>query len=239
MKNFFRSNLEVLWQVLLFTIMLVSGWATPTEIVIIYAIETVIIGAFHALKMLIAGFGSTRNSGVNALGWTLFFAIHYGFFTFIQTTFFFVFLSMSDDRIVDDFGLQNFQTALGFEGVQIAIAVLSVSLLIRLYRNFIRPARYLTVDIKSYMFVPYLRIVIQQFVAILPGFFIIFFDGGYVAAFILILLRAILEMFLNRMKTNAAFTEKCVNYLAAQSAKNEKGVDKKELRDFLQLVLEE
>jgi hypothetical protein len=158
---------------------------------------------------------------------------------FVQTTFFFVFLSSGDARIADEIGLGNFQTVLGFEGVQIAIAVLSISLTIRLYRNFIRPRRYASIDVNKYMFVPYLRVVVQQFVAILPGLFFILFDGGFVAAIILILLRAAVEFILNSISKNPEMKVKVVEFIFKQGKKNEKVLEKKEIEDFIQLVLDE
>lgn len=239
MKELVRANIEVIWQLVLFFILLFSGWATPTDIVVIYAIETIVIGLFHALKMVFIGFSKGIGERFEIFGLTIFFLFHYGVFVFIQTTFFFVFLSTGDERIVDDFGLENFQTVLGFEGVQIAIVVLSVSLTIRLYRNFIRPRRYAIVDVKKYMFVPYLRVVIQQFVAILPGFFFIFLDGGFAAAIILILLRAAVEFVLNTIGKKPEMKAKVVDFLLKQGGKNEKAVEKEEIEDFIQLVLDE
>lgn len=239
MNVFLRSNSDVLLQAALFTVMLFAGWLTPTDVVIIYALETVIIGIFHAIRMLIVGWAGKRESGGTTIAMVLFFCVHYGLFVFVQTTFFFVFLSFSDDRIVQGIGWENFTAVLGFEGVQWSIAVISASLFIRMVRNFILPGRFLKLELKEYMFVPYLRIIVQQFVAIIPGFFIILFNGGYVVALVLILLRAALEMVLNRMKSNEEFIDKCVAFIVKQSATKDKPVNPEEVRNYFRMVLDE
>ena len=97
---------------LLFIAALIGGTIDSTEMVIIYVMETLIIGFYHIIKMIIAGFAQKKIS--QSIGLALFFTVHYGFFVFIQTTFFFVFLSMNDNRISDSFGLENFETVFKF-----------------------------------------------------------------------------------------------------------------------------
>lgn len=239
-----RSNLDTVFQVILLFAFLAIGWATPTDIVIIYALETILIGVFHVIKMLVVNFhpgNKNETNPISGIFYTIFFMVHYGFFVFIQTTFFFVFLSMNDDRISDGIGFENFWRVLQFDGVQLSVAVVSVALFIRMIRNFFWTGRYKKVVLLEYMFVPYLRIIIQQFVAIVPGFFIIFFDGGLVAAILIILLRAALEIVLTKAKHNEEFKKKCADYLFKQSLKaNEKPtVTSEQAERFIDMVVNE
>lgn len=239
-----RANLDTLFQVILLFVLLAIGWATPTDIVIIYALETILIGLFHVVKMLVVNFhpdNKEESSGIPGVFLIIFFLIHYGFFVFIQTTFFFVFLSMNDDRISDSFGFENFWNVLQFDGVQISVAVVSIALLIRMIRNFFWTGNFKRVGLLEYMFVPYLRIFVQQFVAIVPGFFILFFDGGLIAAILVILLRAALEVILTKAKRNEEFKKKCADYLFKQ---NDKPGQKSKITDeqaerFIDMVINE
>lgn len=237
MIHFVRTYLDVIWQCLLYLLLLFSGWASPLDMVVIYAIETIVVGIFHAFRMLILTFGSTPDNRKNGLGMTLFFLVHYNLFTLIQTGFFFVFLAMSDERISSGFDLHNFITILRIEGVQFALLVMCLSQVIRLYFNFIHKADYQGIEVKTYMFVPYVRIFVQQFVAILPGFFILLFEGGYVAAICLIVLRSLLDGYLTRMKADGRFVKKSAEYLAKKSNAQGKTLDRNRVQNFLELVV--
>lgn len=237
MAQFIRNYLDVIWQFCFYLALLFSGWSAPGDILIIYAIETILIGLFHAFRMIVLSLNARYIETDRGIGLTLFFLVHYNLFTFIQTGFFFTFLASSDQRISEGFGLENLWTVLHFQRVQWAIAVLFVSLLVRLYFNFLRPANYRDIEIEQYMFVPYLRIFVQQFVAIIPGFFVMFFDGGYAAAVLLIALRSALDGLLVRLRLHPGFAEKCVDYLMKQSAKQGEKADRSEIRKFLETVV--
>jgi len=242
MKTIFgRFNFAAIVQALVLICMLIIGWVDSTDIVIIYALETVLIGIFHVFKMLIISFyGTHKNSKrESGIALTLFFIVHYGFFVFIQTTFFFTFLSMNDKRIKNDIGFDNFYTVMQFKGVQAAALVIVVSLLIKLFRNFLAQEKYINVSIQTFMFVPYLRIILQQFVAILPGFFIIFFDGGFITAIILIILRTGFDLLLNRLKTSKSFMDRASEFLAQPKKGEAPKTTPEEVRTFLNLVVDE
>lgn len=237
MTDFVRTYLDVIWQCLLYLLLLFLGFASPLDIVIIYAIETIVIGIFHAFRMLILTYGSSAENRKNGLGMTLFFLVHYNMFTLLQTGFFFVFLAMSDERISSGFSFQNFITVLKIEGVQLALFVMLLRQVIRMYFKFIRKAEYRDVDVKTYMFVPYFRIFVQQFVAIIPGLFILFLDGGFVAAILLILLSSLLDGFLARMRVDGVFIHKSTEFLVKRSNAQGKLLDRSQVQKFLELVV--
>jgi len=243
MKNGIMQNNKTIWLTPLFYIfLLLIGKISPTEIVILYAIETVVIGFFHILIMLVLTFQKKNNTRQNLKGlfYTFFFTIHYGFFVFIQTTFFFVFLSMEDNRISDAIGIQNFINILQFKGVQIGLLFMIISYGLRFWFNFYKSGYYKNLPVELYMFQPYLRIFIQQFVAILPGFFIIFGKAGLAAAIILIVLRTITDYYIDKMRNSPSFFHKMFPKLFKTLAhKKEDDKERKTAEDFLKMIVNE
>jgi len=243
LKDLFTLENKNVWLTALFYIaLIVIGQLSATEFVIVYAIETIIIGLFHAIKMLTITFLSKTMQGDKGkgVGLTLFFLVHYGFFVFIQTTFFFVFLSMGDDRISDDFGISNFITILQIKGVQVALTLMVISHALKFWFNFYRNKRYENIDLGLYMFQPYVRIIIQQFVAIVPGFFIIFGNGGLAVAIVLILIRTIVDLFISQIKNDEGMFQKAVDFFMKDYKKNDdKRLEEEKVVQFLKLITEE
>lgn len=243
LKELFSLENKNVWLTALFYIALILiGRLSATEFVIVYALETIIIGVFHVVKMLTITFlsNSMKNEKASGFGLTLFFLVHYGFFVFIQTTFFFVFLSMGDDRISDGLGVANFLTVLKFEGVQVALVLMLISHIFKYWFNFYKNKRYEEINLALFMFQPYVRIIIQQFVAIVPGFFIIFGNGGYAVAIVLILIRTGVDLFLSRIKSNEKAFNKAVNFFMKDYKKNnDKRLEEEKVVEFLKMVTEE
>lgn len=243
LKDLFTLDNKNVWLTALFYIaLIVIGRLSATEFVIVYALETIVIGIFHAIKMLTITFfsDSMKNDKGKGVGLTLFFLVHYGFFVFIQTTFFFVFLSMGDDRISDSLGVSNFLNVLQFEGVQIALVLMIISHAFKFWFNFYKNKRYQEVELALYMFQPYVRIIIQQFVAIIPGFFIILGNGGYAVAVVLILIRTVVDIFLSQIKNDEKMFQKAVNFFMKDYKKNnDKRLEEEKVIQFLKMVTEE
>lgn len=243
MKNFITRNNQNIWITpLLYIFLLLIGKISPTEIVILYVIETVVIGFYHIIKLLVIGFQkkNTQRQNLKGLFYTFFFSVHYGFFVFIQTTFFFVFLSKEDSRISDSFGLQNIINVLQFSGVQLGLAFMLVSYGLRFWFNFYKSGYYKTVHIEIYMFQPYLRIFIQQLVAILPGLFVIFGKAGLVAAILLIVIRTITDYYLEKMRTEPKYFEKMFNNLFKTLAhKSSEDEERKQAETLLRMMINE
>lgn len=221
MQTFFQKYDLNVWLMPLFYLgLLFTGEISSTDVVILYALETIVIGIFHLFKLLLVsfshGFLKEKFLGISYMG---FFALHYGIFVFVQTTFFFVFLAMEDPRITADIGFENFATVLHFQGVQNGLAFLVVSYLLKFWFGFYRSGYYKTIDIQSYFFQPYLRIFIQQFVAIVPGFFIIFGKAGFVAAIMLIIIRSFTDFYIDKMRTDPKYFYKGFNFLFKKKIK--------------------
>lgn len=237
-----RENKSVWLNALFYIALIVVGRLSATEFVIVYALETMIIGVFHAIKMLTITFLSSemKNKRGEGVGLTLFFIVHYGFFVFIQTTFFFVFLSMGDDRISDSFGLSSFLTVLQFKGVQMALVLMLLSHAFKYWFNFYKNYRFQEVNLALYMFQPYVRIIIQQFVAIIPGFFIVFGNGGIAVAIVLIIIRTLVDLFFAKIKTSEVAFQKAVNFFMKDyKGNNDKRLEEEKVVQFLKLITEE
>ncbi len=147
---------------------------------------------------------------------------------------------MGDDRISDSFGLSNIITVLQFEGIQVALVLMLFSHIFKFWFNFYNNQRYQNVEIGLYMFQPYVRIIIQQFVAIVPGFFIIFGNGGLAVAIVLILIRTIVDIFLSQIKNDERMFQKAVDFFMKDYKKNEdKRLEEEKVIQFLKMVTEE
>ena len=222
--------------------LLIFGAISATEIVILYAIETIVVGLFHVIKLLFISFLRADSPKKKWTGFSYagFFIIHYGIFVFVQTTFFFEFLSMEDQRISDSIGFQNFITVLGFPGIQVGLALMLISYAMRFWIIFYQSGYYKTVQVESYIFQPYLRIFIQQFVAILPGIFIIFGNAGFVAAVLLIIIRGVVDFYIEKMRADPVYFTKAFNFLFKEKIKEGlEGNDKVEAEKFLKMIVNE
>lgn len=241
LTHFFTKENQSVWLMALFyLLLLLTGKISATEMVILYAMETVIIGAFHVLKMFVLTFKKGNSKEEKGMGvfFTFFFIIHYGFFVFLQTSFFFLFLSFADDRITDSFGLQNINTILGLEGIKIGLVFLIITNFLKFWFNFYKSDYYKGLRVELYMFQPYIRIIIQQIVAILPGFFIIFGKSGIAVAIVLIVVRTIIDVAMDKAKNNEHFFNKVLHKFIINL--DEEDVEKKEQAvSFLKMIIKE
>lgn len=240
MNAFFQKYDFNVWLMPIFyLVFLFIGEISATDVVILYTVETIMIGIFHLLKLLMISIAQGgQKEKFRVIFHIGFFTFHYGIFVFVQTTFFFFFLSMEDPRISDDFGFQNFATVSHFPGVQNGLAFLVISYLLKFWFGFYRSQYYKTVDIEVYFFQPYLRIFIQQFVTIIPGFFIIFGNAGFIAAILLIVIRSVTDYFIDKMRTDPVYFEKAFNFLFKEKIKE--GISEKdrvEAENFLKIFL--
>lgn len=163
------------------------GW-DGKGIIVVYILETVVIGILNALKMLIVYFvnglrneDESKNSftqGVSGLGLIPFFLFHYNFFIFVQSVLFFAFSSMWEaGRGPEPFNvIANFSLYLTEDNL-IALGSLLLANMAYFITDFIVPRKYETQSMQSLMMAPYKRIFLQQFLVILGGF-IFMLTGG-------------------------------------------------------------
>jgi hypothetical protein len=177
------------------------GWHADA-IVVAYFFETVIIGLFHIIKMLIVYFSGNaqrealRNATVEQqkqTGFFLipFFCIHYFFFLFVQSVFMFMFISNDTGNSFNV--IANYAAMLQREDVQQAVLVSCFTHAAMTMRDFILPKLYHEYSLAGMFFQPYGRVLLQQIVVILSGFFFMLFNGALVLAILLILFRTALD----------------------------------------------
>jgi len=178
------------------------GW-DAAQIFLVYALETVIIGAVNVLKMatvtiFVKPSDTWENGDSKSMqsGWffIFFFIIHYGFFVFVQTQLFFAVSGLIKDGSM--FGkYAQVPAALGEDGTFLFISFI-VYHLVQAYLGFIRTGQYKTISMGRLMFQPYIRIVIQQIVVILGSMFLTF-GLGKIFIVVLVGVTIFFEVFVN------------------------------------------
>ena len=170
---------------------------------IVYCLETVIIGIFNVLKMIIVtvlvrtpdenvSFGTGRN--INALFLIPFFIFHYGLFVFIQTQMFFhVSNILNDDRFITSYSEVIEQ--MGPEG-KMVLLIFVISYSLQTFYSFGFSGQYKTIGISRLMFQPYARIFVQQFVVIIGSIFMSL-GAGKVFMLVFIALKIMFEVYIN------------------------------------------
>ena len=159
------------------------GWSV-SNILALYWLETVIIGAFNIVKIL-ASQGAPLKSMSGKMFLSLFFAVHYGMFTMVHG----VFLGQmfQEGMTVLDYlneGQFLIWTALGF------IVSHGISMLM----NFFGRGEYQARSAHNQMFAPYGRIVIMHIVVILGGALAIRFGEPIWALIVMIVMKVMMDL---------------------------------------------
>lgn len=181
-----------------------EGW-DPKQMFLVYCLETIIIGGYNVIKMIIVTLDRKRDiwegAGGNKTmitGWffILFFIVHYGFFVFIQTG---IFAGVSGLNANSDFGPLTFLSKI-FSYLSLdAKMVLYIFITMygfRMLFDFILSGKYRSSSLGLLMFQPYLRIFIQQFVVILGSMFLAF-GAGKIFMLIFVAIKIYAEVFIN------------------------------------------
>lgn len=183
------------------------GWRSDA-IVVAYFFETAIIGLFHVVRMLIVYFSGREQKAImrntdpenlkkNGFSMIPFFCIHYFFFLFVQSVFMFVFLESETGGISNAFNVVgNYAKMLQRSDIQQAVLVSFFTHAAILMRDFILPQAYHEYSLSAMFFQPYGRVILQQIVVILSGFFFMLFNGAKVLAVMLIIFRTALDAWL-------------------------------------------
>jgi hypothetical protein len=181
-----------------------EGW-DPRQMFLVYCLETIIIGGYNVIRMIIVtlyrkkdvweGAGGSR---IMVRGWffILFFIFHYGFFVFIQTA---IFAGVSGLPSSGSFGPFTFLGKIFSYLTMDARTVLYIFVVmygLRMMFDFIVSGRYRRTSLGVLMFQPYLRIFIQQFVVILGSIFLAF-GAGKIFMFIFVIIKLYAEIFIN------------------------------------------
>lgn len=193
------------------------GW-NPVEAFIVYALETLIIGAITNLKLLVATIYKGRDTWYNGphvqevsgFFFMLFFTIHFGMFAAIQTAIF----SNVAEIIPPGKGMLYFffhfyeyiNRDIGF-----MLAAFVVSYLAESFVPFMVRGEYKTIPMIRLMFQPYGRIFVQQVTVIAGSMFLVL---GWGKGFILVF--AIVKIVFSVLVNYNAFLDKAMADMKSQ-----------------------
>lgn len=181
----------------------VWGW-DPKEIFMVYALETVVVGLFTFLKLLIVTITRKRDKWYNegkvtqasGIFFMLFFLAHYGIFVAVQTGLFIQVSGIGKEHQAGFFDFfVHWPRYLGPDGYYMLIGFL-VSYAFQLVWNFLRTGQYKTAPMMILMFQPYGRIFIQQVTVILGSIFLTF-GAGKIFILIFAFVKIIFEVFVD------------------------------------------
>jgi hypothetical protein len=152
-----------------------AGRADVFTIVMVYWMESSVIGLFNVLKMAFArGVGSSFRAKA---GLITFFIFHYYMFMFAQLVFILSFMnSFLTPKLLLNFNFRMLFWAL-FAGHAIAFV-----------SDYINSGQFLLASPGNLMFLPYGRVFVQQFVVVLGGFLLMRFNLGTANVFLFVLI---------------------------------------------------
>lgn len=194
-----------------------------------YFLETILIGGFNIAKMYMCYRYHPKSK--HFLAKALFFLAHYGGFVAIQSIFLFAIFMLGNSSFVKEpFNLiSNYASVLQLEGIPYIVAILGIGQFLKYIFDFLQPKKYLVFTMDEVMFKPYFRIIIQQFVVILGGFFMILNEASVISALLLVLLRFIVDFIFVGIKENSVFLDSLVDRLYKPNGKQTKAEIRKAL----------
>ena len=157
------------------------GW-TVTSVLVLYWIETVIIGIMNVPRILATGSGLKTRVFI-----ALFFIVHFGGFCYGHA--FFLKEAFNATPVFDS--LFDFQNELS--PLLISAIAFFISHLFGLIISFFGPVKYRDREPNVQVFMPYGRIFIMQFVVLIGGGFVQILGAPIAALIILILLKTGLD----------------------------------------------
>jgi hypothetical protein len=192
-----------------------EGW-DPKQMFLVYCLETVIIGLYNIIKMLIVTLIKKKdvweNNGsrsmVSGFFFILFFIFHYGLFVFVQTSMFIGVSSFKDSALGSPFTFFFRLPSLLSPEAQLLLFIFIGVYGVQMMMDFIVSGTYKTISLGTLMFQPYLRIFIQQIVVIFGSMFLVF-GAGKIFILIFVVIRIGFELFLpyDRILTKAALLQ--------------------------------
>lgn len=179
------------------------GWSAK-EVFLVYCLETIIIGGFTLLKLLITGLivkkDTWQNQGVVSKQpfwfFMLFFIMHYGLFVGVQMGIFFSVSGIGDEHGINFWNFFTKWPSLLTNEAYIMLGVFILSYGFRLTTDFILTGDYKTSSLGYLMFQPYGRIFIQQITVILGSMFLSF-GAGKVFILIFAAIKIFFEVFID------------------------------------------
>ena len=180
------------------------NWSAK-EVFLVYCLETIIIGGFTLLKMLITGLIVKKDTWETQGGskskqpfwfFMLFSLLHYGFFVAIQMGMFFMVSGIGDEYGLTFYNFFSKWPSMLTNDAYIMLGVFIVSYGFRLTTDFILSGDYKTSSLGYLMFQPYGRIFVQQ-VTVIVGSIFLSFGAGKIFIFIFALIKIFFEVFVD------------------------------------------
>lgn len=176
------------------------GWE-PLLVILIYAMETIIAGIFNIIKMITVIGSSKAQPGQQSSYWSWalvpFFILHYNFFVMVQLT---MLLGMAEMWGLDlPSGLLNLPQKIGYvldNQTMLGLGGIATGYLYDYIWNYLRLNRYLETSADVQMMEVYPRIIVQQFVVILGGWFLLLPHSAYFVLGVLVIVKSYAEMFI-------------------------------------------
>jgi hypothetical protein len=170
------------------------------DVVILYWIENLVIGAFNVLRILLAaGGGAAGRAGRGLLA--AFFAFHYGFFCFVHGVFLahlFAPRAAGIDAVLLDM--------LREPGLLAAIAALVASHGYSFVRNYLGRGEHRNVDARRLMSRPYGRIVLVHVFVIAGGFLVQALESPVLLLVLFVALKTAIDYAMHRRERRALAT---------------------------------
>jgi hypothetical protein len=170
-------------------------------VIILYMMESIIIGLAHALRLLFYGnkFRDKQddNFKLGNYGLTLFFLFHYFFFVFVQSVLLFGFVEGGYPGLKDGFNVLHNYSLFFVEPYKVAIYAFIGSQIVYTIREIMLTHPYEDLSAGEYMFLPYSRIFVQQFVVIF-GAMIYMLSGSITAVVVLLIILKTLAEYLGQ-----------------------------------------
>lgn len=215
-----KFNALIWFQFILFVVLLLTGQINAINFVVIYFLESIIIGIFHFFFLL-----SLKNQPLDSDGnrvfISIFFLIHYMFFIFVQSIFLFNIIGPKIPEIDNSFNvLKNILIAIRLDGMFPLIGFVLLSQSFQYFKRWQNHDFYEQYKPSETMFQPYPRVFIQQFTVILSGFFIIFSNAIVVAALLITVLMTFLDLFWMSLRINSDKRITFEKYLNKNGTKN-------------------
>ncbi|AJR04698.1 DUF6498-containing protein [Siansivirga zeaxanthinifaciens] len=211
------------WLNILFLILLIClGKIAPYAVVFGYFLETIIIGLFNIVKMILASKKDDSGSSI----WFLvpFFIFHYGMFVAVQSVFAFVIIGIGGQSFINEpFDLiDNYTKIVSLEGMEYILPLFVITQLLKLIFDFVLTNKNRVFTASEIMTKPYVRIFIQQFVVILAMFFIMFSESGVIAAVLLVLFRGVVDFFMAAIREHQVLLDRVVDKIYDGKTSKEK-----------------
>lgn len=217
----------------------------PEVVIYAYLFETIIIGLLHIIKMLFIYLFSDKKeeqpkSPNEVSGFFLipFFIFHYYFFVAIQMVFVFLFLNVEKESGGSGFNLfKNFIYLFSQADMREAYLVIIASNIFHVMRTFFIPLKYKDATMSETFMQPYLRVFVQQFVAILGGFIFMFTGGALGVAILLIVFKTFIDLLGVSLPQYPELREKLIDWLNSNNEKlseEEKNKAREQIKKFFE-----